>query len=246
MSNMAEYYGKKGNIESIRQRVFALLDENPCLTAKTICEKLNLHYWRHGNYINKVKSEWKSYRQEQRGSNCSNIHSWRGWCRVPDYVDRGLALEVGWKHTKAKNRWFLWKEKRGRMEWFETGRVSLYVKSPVHLGKIKQLVCNGFGFTGLIFEDGVLQKVLDTIHATGAHYVFETGRTLPQKTINHFKKSHGLTIKIGDTSHPKAVEVISRIPDWAERVELLLMRLVDLSEMIESPKVPLRKPDYVV
>jgi hypothetical protein len=194
MKNMFESYGKNGNSESIRQRVFALLDENQYLTAKSICEKLNLPYWQYGSYVNKTKSEWKSYRQEQRGSNCSSIHSWRGWCRVPDYVDRTLSLELGWKRTKAKNRWLLWKEKRGRMEWFETGRVNLHVTSPVNLGKIKQLVCNGFGFTGLIFDDGVLQKVLDTIHATGAHYVFETGRPLPKKTFDYFKKSHGLTI----------------------------------------------------
>jgi len=41
ISNMVESYGKNSNSESIRQRVFAFLDENPSLTAKTICEKLN-------------------------------------------------------------------------------------------------------------------------------------------------------------------------------------------------------------
>jgi hypothetical protein len=243
---MVMSYGKNGNSESIRQRVFALLDENPYLTAKAICEKMKLHYRQHGNYINKLKSKWKSYRQEQRGSDCSSIHCWHGWCRVPDYVDRTQALEVGWKHTKAKNRFLLWKEKRGRMQWFETGRVNLYVKSPVNLGKIKQLVCNGFGFTGLIFDDRVLQKVLDTIHVTGEHYVFETGRTLPKKTINHFNKSRGLTIKIGDKSHPKAVEVISSVPDWAEKFDLFVDRLSDFFDLSAPRQDSNKKPDYIV
>ena len=70
---MVESYGKNGNNESIRQRVFVLLDENPYLTAKPICEKLNLPYWKYVSYVNKTKSEWKSYRQEQRGSNYSSI-----------------------------------------------------------------------------------------------------------------------------------------------------------------------------
>ncbi|MBN1245546.1 hypothetical protein JXA31_08130 [Candidatus Bathyarchaeota archaeon] len=243
---MVESCGKNGNIESIRQRVFALLDENPCLTAKSICEKLKLPYYQNRNYMYKTKSEWKSYRQKQRGSNCSSIHSWRGWCRVPDYVDRILALELGWKRTKAKNRWLLWKEKRGRMEWFETGRVNLHVTSPVNLGKIKQLVCNGFGFTGLIFDDKVLQKVLDTIHVTGEHYVFETGRPLPKKTINNFKKSRGLTIKIGDKSHPKAVEVISSVPDWAEKFDRFVDRLSDFFDLSAPSQGSKKKPDYIV
>jgi hypothetical protein len=245
MSNMVESYGKNGNIESIRQRVYALLDKNPHHTAKSICEKLKLPYYQYRNYMYKTKSEWKSYRQKQRGSNCSSIHSWRGWCCVPDYVDRDLALEVGWKLSKAKNRWLLWKEKRGRMMWFETGRVNLYVASPFNLGKLKQLICNGFGFTGLIFDDRVLQKVLDTIHATGAHYVFETRNPLPKKTINHFKKSHGLTIKIGDTSHPKAVEVISSVPDWAEKFEFFIDRISDFFDLNVDKRNSKKKPDYI-
>ena len=40
--------------------------------------------------------------------------------------------------------------------WFESGNVNLHIKSFVHLGKVKQLVCNGFIFTGLIFDDRVM------------------------------------------------------------------------------------------
>lgn len=58
------------------------------------------------------------------------------------------------------------------MMWFENGRVNLHVASSVNLGKVKQLVSNGFGFTGLIFDDKVRMQVLETIHHYGSHYVF--------------------------------------------------------------------------
>ena len=69
------------------------------------------------------------------------------------------------------------------MMWFENGKVSLYVTSPVHLGKVKQLISNGFSFTDLILDDAIMLKVLGTIHPSGAHYVFDVGCPLPQKTI---------------------------------------------------------------
>lgn len=112
---MVESYGKNGNTESLRQRVFALLDENPYLTAKGICEKLDLPYEQCSNYVTKTKSEWKSYRQNEQGSKCLSVHGWRGSCCVPYFVSRDLAVEVGWKRTKARNRWLLWRDKVGRM-----------------------------------------------------------------------------------------------------------------------------------
>lgn len=39
-----------------------------------------------------------------QGSNCSSVHNWRGLCIVPSWVDRVLAVEVGWKRTGAKDR----------------------------------------------------------------------------------------------------------------------------------------------
>lgn len=242
---MVESYGKNGNIESLRQRVFALLDKNPYLTAKPLCEKLNLPYKQYSNYITKIKSEWKSYRQKQRGSNCSSIHSWHGWCRVPDYVDRTLALEVGWEETKSKNRWLLWHDRVGRMMWFESGRINVYVRSPANLGRAKQLISNGFFNTGLIFELRILEQVFETFKFRGAHYVFDVGQPLPKMTVDTFERSHGIIIKLGDKSHPRCIEVISRCPDWAERNELLLERLTALLCPEGLKKETLKKSDYI-
>ncbi len=130
--------------------------------------------------------------------------------------------------------------------WFENGRVNLHVTSPVNLGKVKQLVSNGFGFTGLIFDDKVMAQVQETIHHYGAHHVFDVGAPLPRKTIKYFDKSHGITIKIGDMSHPESVEVESHVPDWAERMDLFLEKLDGFFTANTFGKDTSKKPDYVI
>jgi hypothetical protein len=243
---MVESNSKNGNTENLRRSVFALLDENPYLTAKTICEKLDLPYKEKYRYLNKLKNDWKSYRENERGSNCSSVHGWRGWCHVPDSVSRDLAVQAGWVPTKAKNHWLLWKDTLGRMEWFEKGRVNLYVRSPVNEGRIKQLVCHGFSFTGLITDNKILDQVLVTIRYKGAHYVFNTGQPLPKTTIDYFDKNLGIVIKVGDVSHPKGIEVISRVPDWAERMDLFLEKLDSFFSANSYGKDYSKKPNYIV
>ncbi len=242
---MVEPYGKDGNTESLRQTVFALLDGNPDLTAKPMSKLLGLPYEKSYRYLNKLKNDWKSYRQNEQGSNRLNIHGWRGYCCVPYTVKRDLAVSVGCVLTKSRNRFLLWKDSVGRMEWFETGKVNLHVKTPANLGRVKQLVCNGFFRTGLIVDNAVLEKVGATIRLREAHYVFDVGKPFPRSTIDYFGRSHGIIIKTGDKSHRRAVEVISRCPDWAERNELLLERLTDLLGGTLPDKFSSKKPDYV-
>jgi hypothetical protein len=240
---MVEPYGKNGN-NSLRKQTFALLDENPRLTAKILCEKLGLPYSDYSNYMTKVKSEWKSYRLNERGSKCS-IHAWRGWCYVPDGVDRARALGVGWVLSRARNRWLLWKDRLGRLQWFETGRVNLYVRKPANLGRAYQLVCNGFSFAGLITDVKVLEEVLAGVRFKGAHYVFETEHRLPRLVIGLFEKSNGIVIKVGDASHPNALEVATCYPDWAERNEQLFEGIRGLFLKDFQEKDCFKKPDYV-
>jgi hypothetical protein len=108
------------------------------------------------------------------------------------------------------------------LQWFETGRVILYVRKPANLGKAFQLVCNAFSFTGLLTDARVLEQASAGIHFKGAHYVFNTEQPLPRLVIDMFAKSNGIIVKVGDTSHPNGVEVVSCYPDWAERNERLL------------------------
>jgi len=75
---VVESNSKNGNTE-LCDRVFALLDQHPFLTAKNICRFLDLPYEQYCDYVNKLKSDWKSNHENEQGSKCS-IHAWRGWC----------------------------------------------------------------------------------------------------------------------------------------------------------------------
>ena len=227
---------------SLRKTVFGLLQKDPLLTAKDMCRALSLPYGKYGAYVNNCKSFWKSNCGNERGSKCS-IHAWRGWCYVPDGVDRSRALGVGWVSSRARNRWLLWKDRFGRLQWFETGRVNLYVRKPANLGRAYQLVCNGFSFTGLITDIKVLEGILASVKFKGAHYVFETEQRLPRLVIDLFTKSNGVVIKVGDASHPNSVEVVTCYPDWAERNERMFE---EIKGLLRDGLYCLNKPDYVV
>jgi len=219
------YYCKNSNSSSIRQSVFAKLDENPSLTAKSICKLMDLPYSKYWNYVGGLRHEWKYYHRNEHGSKCST-HAWRGYCHVPEDVDRVRALNVGWMRSRARNRWLLWKDRLGRLQWFETGRVNLYVRKPANIGKTYQLMCNGFSFTGLLTDIKALEQVLASIRFKGAHYVFNTEQRLPRLVIDLFARSNGIVIKVGDASHPNGVEIVSCYPDWAERNEQTLEEIL--------------------
>jgi len=212
----------------VRQRVFHKLDENPLLTAKPLCKLLDLDYGEHGQYVANLRSQWKSNYRNERGSKCSTVHAWRGWCYVPNGLDRAAAVNAGWRLTRARNRWLLWKERLGRLQWFETDRVNVYVRKPANLGRAYQLVCNGFSFTGLITDMKALEQVLESVRFKGAHFVFDAKERLPYLVIDLFQKSNGIVIKVGDRTHPTGVEVIAEYMDWAERNERLGTQLLDV------------------
>jgi hypothetical protein len=237
--------------ESIRQRVFRELDKNAILTPFQLCRILQIDYKHWHQTVANYKTQWRYTHKNERGSKCS-LHGWRGWCCLPNGVAAGIrsgAVEVGWVETRARNRWLLWKERLGRLQWFETGRVNLFVRKPANLGKAYQLVCNGFSFTGLVTDIKVLEQILGSVRFKGAHYVFSTEQRLPRLTIDLFAKSNGVIIKVGDRSHPHAVEVIACYPDWAERNERVLEQLNDTLRRLFEPaalnKVDQKKVDYV-
>ena len=235
--------------ESIRQQVFSLLDKNPLLTPKPLCKILGLPYAKYEHYLRNLRTEWKCHYRNEQGSKCSS-HGWRGWCYLPSDLNcqiRSDAVEVGWVQSKARNKWLLWRDRLGRLQWFETGRVNLFVRKPANLGKAYQLVCNGFSFTGLITDVKVLDGVLASVRFKGAHYVFTTEERLPRLTIDLFARSNGVVIKVGDASHPNAVEVIAYYPDWAERNERLFEQLNEALKRLVEPFTTNKfgKLDYV-
>jgi len=234
-----KYDSQNSHSQSLRQAVYELLDKNPLLTAQPLCKLLNLPYRRYQDYVAHLRSRWKYDHKNERGSKCS-LHGWRGWCFLPNGVGgiRTRAVDVGWLQSRARNRWLLWKDRVGRLQWFETGRVNLYVRKPANLGKAYQLICNGFSFTGLITDIKVLEKVLASVRFKGAHYVFPTEQRLPKLTIDLFAKSNGIIIKVGDVTHPHGVEVLVTYPDWAERNERVLEQLSETLGQLLKPAMP--------
>jgi len=236
--------------QSIKAQVYELLTENPLLSPLRLSQILKLDYRRYRDYVTHLRSRWKYDSKNERGSKCS-LHGWRGWCYLPtSFADSGVscngavagirtrAVEVGWLASKARNRWLLWKDRLGRLQWFETGRVNLYVRKPANLGKAYQLLCNGFSFTGLITDIKVLEQLLSTVRFKGAHYVFSVGERLPKLTIDLFQKSNGIIIKVGDTTHPDSLEVLATYPDWAERNERMFEQLNDTLKRLLEPVMP--------
>jgi len=156
---------------------------------------------------------------------------------------------AGWRVTRARNRWLLWKDRLGRLQWFETDRVNLYVRKPANLGRAYQLVCNGFSFTGLVTDMKALERVLESVRFKGAHFVFDAQERLPYLVIDLFQRSNGVVIKVGDRTHPTGVEVIAEYMDWAERNERLGTQLLDvLNRLVSSPsrRLELAKEDRFV
>lgn len=167
---------------------------------------------------------------------------------MPGGLDRVRAVECGWRVTRARNRWMLWKDKLGRLQWFLTNRVNLYVRRPANVGKAYQLVCNGFSFTGLITDMKALEQVLQSVRFKGAHFVFDMKERLPYLVIDLFKKSNGVVIKVGDRTHPTGVEVIAEYMDWAERNERLAEQLIEVLKQALAPKnspPPLNDRGYI-
>jgi hypothetical protein len=126
---------------------------------------LGLDYQVHGKYVANARSFWKYHHRNEQGLKCC-LHGWRGWCFLPGEVGGGgvlrvRAVEVGWLASRARNRWLLWRDRLGRLQWFETGRVNLYVRKPANLGRAYQLICNGFSFTGLITDMKVLEIFIE-------------------------------------------------------------------------------------
>lgn len=224
-------YSKSSNSNNLRKQIFDLLDgegqSNPLLTPKQICKLLNLTYKRYHNYVSKTKWEWKYYYRNERGSKCSNFHCFKAKVKLDLALSQSLRLIVkseiekrgvglGWQLSKAKNRFFVWRCRFGRVVWFESGTVTLHVRRPGNLGKAKQLFCDAFVNTGLLTDFKILNPVLERIRPKSGHFPYRAGERLPYMVIRDFEQSHSIVIKVGDRTHPDSVEVIASFSDTLE------------------------------
>lgn len=210
---------------SLKQDVFEILDKYHDLEPLAICRQLQIPYKKHGATVANYKTEWKSHFKNGVGSSCpTSQHNVRAFAYVPKSCDRTAALAVGWQLSKNRNKTLLWKRSLhlGRVEWFTSGKVLVYVRKPFqNLGKVKQILSDAFCGTGLIFSSKLMFAFLDSVHWKGSHDTFEFAERLPYRVIDNYVESHGIKIVFGDISHPSAVEVQWVHPDWLERLELL-------------------------
>lgn len=211
--------------DSLKDIVFKLLDKNPLLTAKPIAQILHLDYNKRKRYLWKIKKLWLKQVSFEGGSKPS-FHGWYGWNYIPEVYQPVLDLKrkevrerlvlLGWKESKAKNKWLYWSERLGRIQWYETGRLRIYCRKPSPKtlnARVKQLMSNAFYANRIVTNWEVMEQLLD-VKAYGLHVAYETGQRQPMLTVEEFKDSNGIIIKLGDKSHPSSLEVISLYPDW--------------------------------
>lgn len=230
---------------SLRKRVSLLLDENPLLTAKLLCKILKLPYKKYKQTITNYRNFWKYNHENERGSKCSSFHCYKAWVRL----DRDLCgvlrgklsfgcgggfVGFGWCLSNARNRFLVWKGRLGRVVWFETGSVRLFVRKPGNLGRAKQLFCDAFVNSGLITDVAVWNPIVNRVSPKSCHFPYETPVRLPYIQINDFADSHGITIKVGDRSHPNAVEVIAEFTSKQEEIEEKVSYVFEVFQLVNG------------
>ena len=55
-----------------------------------------------------------------------------------------------------------------------------------------------------------------------------------------------MVVKVGDTGHPKGIEVMTCYPDWAEKKERLFEEIKDPLRTATYEKNVLKDQDYIV
>lgn len=245
---MTEHYSNVSNVcvPNIKRLVWTKLNENPLLTPMQLAKLLDLDYKKYRNYLTQLRSNWKHYSKNERGSKCSNFHAYRAGVSLGCELNAelrgklcfsggaGCFVGFGWQLSRARNRFLVWRGRGrlGRVVWFETGVVRLFVKAPGNLGKAKQLFCDAFIGSGLLTDVAVFSGVLDRIGVKGGHFVYGTPQRLPSVTITDFYDSHGIVIKTGDRSHPNAVEVIAEFSQRHSLVEERVKFIFDLFQEV--------------
>lgn len=217
---------------SMRQQVFKRLDKNPLLKPKDLCKLMGLTYELYGGTITQYKKQWKREYKNRQALKCLSFHNTRGWIYALKVFNRDSAVDRGWWKTRAKNRMLLWKDlKLGRLEWFLTGRINIWVKKPASWGRVKQLLANAFFATGVLTDIQIFDLWANSARFKGAHLVYDTGVRLPYAKIELLKDSNGVVAKLGDVTHPTSLELEFHYPDFEERNERLLEQVSKALEL---------------
>jgi len=159
----------------------------------------------------------------------------RGFGILESGFDAGLwegAPSFGWRVSRNKNRERLWRESSVSLGWHRNGTIVFRFKGFKPQGHLLGIFVRAF--LDVFTSSGKSEhKVIDYLHllfkekyrTRELHSTYETGQPLPKTKVANFEKSHGITIKLGDGSHPTSLEVEQREPFWFSEIEKIVDRL---------------------
>ncbi len=205
--------------QSIAKQVYELWIKNPYWTAQKICEKLGLDYKKHGNYVNKLLSHYRSYRKFASPQKAHlPKHRVIEWENIPRNVLPGrgeLSRRLkfwGWREVANRNDMWVYKDKNGRgsVHWYKGGLVRLYLNGEMQLARAKELFTRAFRW---MTEEELEKYLTGRLKETYKKWTFEMGTPIPRFDIRTFERSHGIRI-FADESDPQAIHVGESTPFW--------------------------------
>ena len=244
--------GKVGKVpdEPLKYRLFAWLRDNPTCRKRGYLKQASIDLgivykdrkellWR---YASEFKTDIRSLPEGGRGSGlrvCSkpdSQHACFAEVFVPGCLSRvrfpdvsRLAGEVGWRLSKNRNANLIWDKEQysvGRVQWWVNGRVRVHLVDPYKvkepMGRVKQLLYQGFVASGLIADLKISEAFLKEVRWFSTHDVYDYGKPLPYKKITTYRELGIEEIVTGDLSHRKCVEVKTIKPDIVTKYEALV------------------------
>jgi hypothetical protein len=215
-------------MDSLKAKVYQYFREHPRATGrldhKKVAFDLGLDYDTEKLYLYRLAHDFRSDLKSGQGLKGLDWHHWHGWIYALKSVSREAAVAAGWIRTSARNRYLLWKDGLGRLEWHESGRIKVWIKKPVSEGKKLQLLANAFCKTFLITDIKLFTEWAKTLRMKGVHCAADTGYELPYLKLDLFKETNGIVIVSGDSSHRTSIEAQVNLPDWQEKNELMLQQ----------------------
>lgn len=220
--------------KSGRQAVFDFLSENKYLSFGSIRQKLVKHT-AFGDLkdqtIRNYMSAWNI--QYSKLGKVPKFH--RGLGILESGFDDGLwdkAPNFNWQISHNRNRERLRSKCGISLGWHRNGTVVFRFKGFRPQGHLLTAFIQSF--LDVVIASGLneieainyLQALFKEYYRTiSFHSTIETGQILPKTKINDFKKSHGIIIKLGDGSHPTAVEIEQTEPFWFNKIEEIIDNL---------------------
>ena len=214
-----------GNSDTLKKKVFEEWVKNPYTTAKKICVIHQFDYQQHGNYVNRLLSEFRSYtdlglpqeplRLEHRTFEWENIARVYGGFLGDKNDEMSFDVwQAGWRWSRNRNEMWFFNDDFGSVHWYKEGKVLLYLKGELKLAKVKELFCKAFSF--MKQDQEFFRKYLDVpLREVYRKWIFEMGKPVPKFDIRTFERSHGLRI-FTDLSHPTSVHVGEAKPFWLD------------------------------